>query len=119
MADRRALHPFQARPAPAGRPAGPIDVRITARPTRVSVDQRGAIPAPDRREFRSSAISDGRGHFRLIQRIPPGTFTAHASRPGASSVSRSTSSTPLGTRQDFTVMPGQRRVFLTLDLPAR
>ncbi|HEU4417850.1 MAG TPA: carboxypeptidase regulatory-like domain-containing protein, partial [Planctomycetota bacterium] len=61
-----------------GQPSGQVKVSLSA-----SIgDTVGGVPAPRtvRAFFNASAVSDGDGRFRLLQRVPPGTYKINASR---------------------------------------
>ncbi|HZN41337.1 MAG TPA: carboxypeptidase-like regulatory domain-containing protein, partial [Planctomycetota bacterium] len=58
-----------------GQPIGQVKISLTS----PMGDNAGAAPAA-RALFNASAVSDGDGRFRLLKRVPPGTYKINASR---------------------------------------
>lgn len=110
-----------------GQPAGQVKVTLSTPMTQESLPtaQPGgrpttqAPPNAGRVLFNATVQSDGDGRFRLLKRVPPGTYKATATRP-------SSGGDPFGTLMDIkeseqqvTVAPGQETITLTFQLPRR
>jgi len=64
-----------------GQPAGQVKVSLSS--PMGDTAAAGAPPSPARTAralFNASAVSDGDGRFRLLKRVPPGTYKINASR---------------------------------------
>lgn len=73
---------------------------------------------PERTMFSANTLSDGEGRYRLLKRVPPGTYKITASRQSADN--------PFGalldmkqTEQQLVIAPGQERAEVNFTLPSR
>jgi protocatechuate 3,4-dioxygenase beta subunit len=76
-------------------------------------------PGPAKILFNASAYSDGDGRFRLIKRVPPGTYRATAQRPSVGNDMFTPMLDAKETAKEIVVAPGQEYVQVTFDLPRR
>lgn len=109
-----------------GQPAGQVKVTLSTPMTadNLPTAQPGAQPgqapaAPGRVLFNATVQSDGDGRFKLLKRVPPGTYKATATRP-------SSGGDPFGalmdikeSEQQVVIRPGQETIHLTFQLPRR
>jgi uncharacterized GH25 family protein len=109
----------------AGNPAGQVKVTMSTPMTAEmlpAANKDGTPPGVQPRApvlFNASVHSDGNGQFRLLKRVPPGTYKATATRP-------TSGGDPFGTlldikqsEQQIVITPGQDRVTVTFQLPHR
>lgn len=106
-----------------GHPAGQVKVTLSTPMTQETLPnpaKTGAVPPGAMRVlFNASAHSEGDGTFRLLKRVPPGTYRATAQRPGSGSDPFSTLLDMRETEQQVTVAEGQETVTLTFNLSKR
>jgi uncharacterized GH25 family protein len=100
-----------------GLPAGQVKVTV-------SVPQPEGLPQVDpnakpKMMFSANVISDGEGRFRVLKRVPPGTYRINASR-------QTGDNNPFGvildmkeSEQQLVVPPGQDRMQVHFNLPKR
>ncbi|MFY9344049.1 MAG: carboxypeptidase regulatory-like domain-containing protein, partial [Planctomycetota bacterium] len=111
-----------------GEPAGQVKVTVS---TPMNVDTlpstpKDGTPAPSQQPsgparvlFNATVQSDGDGRFRLLKRVPPGTYKVVASRPGSGNDVFSSLLDMKESAQEVTVAPGQETVTLTFNLGRR
>jgi hypothetical protein len=68
--------------------------------------------------FISKAISDGDGHYRLLKRVPPGTYKITAARQGAENPFVGMIDMK-DSEQQLVVTPGQDRIEINQNLSKR
>jgi hypothetical protein len=110
-----------------GQPTGQVKVTLSTPFTPdaglpTAGNKGGAQPATQATRpimFNASVQSDGTGRFRLLKRVPPGTYKATATRP-------TSGGDPFGplmdmkeSEQQIVVQPGQQSVSLTFQLGRR
>ncbi len=107
----------------AGVPAGQVKVTLSLPMTAETLPVAttpGAMSAPQQPQrvmFNATVVSDGDGRFRLLKRVPPGTYKATASRPGSSPFDALMDIKE--TERQVTVVPGQDAVQLHFTLNKR
>lgn len=105
----------------AGQPMGQVKVQLSS-PMPAPVPPVPGQPVPEARPmptmFHAQAVSDGDGHYRLLKRVPPGTYKVTASRE--------TAENPFfkmidmkDTEQEIVIAPGQERAELNFNLVKR
>lgn len=108
-----------------GEPTGQVKVVLS---TPVTADSlaTGKLGAPGtgapgsaRVLFNANVHSDGDGRFRLLKRVPPGSYKVTAQRPGAGSDPFGVLMDMKETEQQITIAPGQETVTLTFNLTHR
>ncbi len=109
-----------------GLPTGQIKVTISTPMSAESLPtaQPGglnpaATPGPARMLFNATVQSDGDGRFKLLKRVPPGTYKAHASRPGNGGDPFGALMDMRETEQQVVIGPGQETLSLTFNLSKR
>lgn len=111
-----------------GQPAGQVKVTVSTPMTAENVpvalpkDGGAAAPLPSgpaRVLFNANVQSDGDGRFRLLKRVPPGTYKITASRPGSGNDVFSSLLDMKESGQEVTIVPGQEAVTLTFNLSRR
>lgn len=109
-----------------GQPTGQVKVTLSTPMTAENLptapaagNKPGTVQMPGRILFNATVQSDGDGRFRLLKRVPPGTYKATATRPSAGN-------DPFGplmdikeTEQTVVVAPGQETLTLTFQLARR
>lgn len=103
-----------------GMPAGQIKVTISspmgdALPTAEAI-AAGARPA--RAMFNANVVSDGDGHFRILKRVPPGSYKITASRHSTNSPFDALLDMK-ETEKKLDILPGHDRLELTFNLAKR
>jgi hypothetical protein len=68
--------------------------------------------------FNAHVLSDGDGRYKLLKRVPPGSYKVTAARQSASNPFEPLMDMKL-TEQQLVIAPGQLRVQLDFNLPAR
>jgi uncharacterized GH25 family protein/5-hydroxyisourate hydrolase-like protein (transthyretin family) len=104
-----------------GMPTGQVKVNLSVPFTAQALPEPqapGSAPNTQQRVlFNAQVLSDGEGRFRLLKRVPPGTYKATASRSGENPFE------PLmdlkATERQVVVAPGQDVVHLEFTLPKR
>lgn len=99
-----------------GEPAGQVKVQIgppeNAKP---QVDAQGK----PKQFFAVSALTDNDGYYKMLKRVPPGTYKIHASRQAGNN----DIFTPLlhmkATQRDLVITPGMPQSTQNFDLPAQ
>jgi hypothetical protein len=112
-----------------GEPAGQVKVTVStpmsadalpSAPARNAAPGAGQQPAGQqpaaRMLFSASVQSDGDGRFRLLKRVPPGTYKIAASRPGSGNDLFKNLMDVKATGQELTVVPGQETATVTFNL---
>jgi uncharacterized GH25 family protein len=111
-----------------GEPAGQVKVTVSTPMTADSLPQAparngaGAVqpPAgPTRILFNASVQSDGDGRFRLLKRVPPGTYKITASRPGSGNDVFGALIVMKESGQELTIAPGQEIATVQFNLTRR
>jgi len=106
-----------------GEAAGQIKISITppqpegppkAEPSTMAQPQK-----PPKPMFSASAISETDGRYRLLKRVPPGTYKIHASRQSGSNNPFETLLDMRETEQQLVVNPGQDRLAVNFNLSRR
>jgi uncharacterized GH25 family protein len=104
-----------------GQPTGQVQVMLSTPMTAETVPQpneRGTPPAGAARTlFNVQAQSDNNGQFRLLKRVPPGTYKATASRPGSGDNPFTKLKDLKESEKQIVIAPGQEQVTITFDLP--
>jgi hypothetical protein len=101
----------------AGTPAGQVQVTVST-PFSDQMNQKDASGKPLQAMFHSKAISDGDGFYRLLKRVPPGTYKITASRTSAENPFF-TMIDMKDTEQQLVVAPGQERIEIHFNLSKR
>jgi len=104
-----------------GQPMGQVKVTLSTPlppPAAAVPGQQVPEPRPMGSMFHAQAVSDGDGRYRLLKRVPPGTYKVTASRE--------TAENPFfkmidmkDTEQQFVIAPGQDRAELNFNLVKR
>jgi uncharacterized GH25 family protein len=100
-----------------GMPSGQIQVAVST-PFNENMNQKDAAGKPVQAMFHAKAISDGDGHYRLLKRVPPGTYKITASRQGGENPFF-TMIDMKETEQQLVISPGQDRLELNFNLNKR
>jgi len=103
----------------AGRAAGQIKVMLRAQ----QPDTRPQAPHLESQQraatFFASGLSDNDGRFRILSRVPPGTYTVHAIRGSGSANPFEAVLDIRATEKTITVSPNQDRLQIDFNLPTR
>lgn len=108
-----------------GQPAGQVKVTLS---TPMTAEAVGGIPgkpgstapgAPPKQLFNATVQSEGTGQFRLLKRVPPGTYKATATRPTSGGSPFDILWDIKESEQQVVISPGQDRVTLTFQLQQR
>lgn len=104
-----------------GEVVGQIKVSVTVpQPENAPVpSMRDAQAAKPQMMFAASAISDNEGRFRLLKRVPPGTYKIYANREAGSNNPFDKLLDMKETERQLVVMPGQDKVVQNFNLSAR
>ncbi|MGB3969920.1 MAG: carboxypeptidase regulatory-like domain-containing protein, partial [Planctomycetota bacterium] len=109
-----------------GEPAGQVKVTLSTAMTTENLpaapkDGAPTRPAagPQRGLFHAAVHSDGDGRFRLLKRVPPGTYRIAASRPASGNNLFESIFDMKESAQEVTIAPGQETVTLTFHLGRR
>jgi hypothetical protein len=100
----------------AGRPVG--QVKVFLGPPEGSKPQPGGDGQP-RAFFGISALTDSEGRYRMLQRLPPGTWQIHAARQAGSGNIFEQFGDIQATRRQLVIGAGQDRLVQDFELPAR
>jgi hypothetical protein len=100
-----------------GSPSGQIQVQVST-PFTDQMNQKDPNGKPLLTMFNSKAISDGDGHYRLLKRVPPGTYKITAARQGAENPFVGMIDMK-DSEQQLVVTPGQDRIEINLNLSKR
>ncbi|MBL8730520.1 MAG: carboxypeptidase regulatory-like domain-containing protein [Planctomycetes bacterium] len=100
-----------------GTPAGQIQVQVST-PFTDQMNQKDPNGKPLLTMFNSKAISDGDGRYRLLKRVPPGTYKITAARQGAENPFVGMIDMK-DSEQQLVVAPGQDRIVINLNLSKR
>ncbi len=108
----------------SGQPAGQVKVTMSVPFTAANVpsvnDPNAALqPGPAKIMFNASVQSDSNGQFRLLKRVPPGTYRISASRPTQGNDMFTPMLDGKESGRDITITPGQTIVQVNFDLPRR
>lgn len=101
----------------AGTPSGQVQVSIST-PFTDQMNQKDANGKPLQAMFHAKVISNGDGQYRMLKRVPPGTYKISASRQGADNPFN-TMIDMKETEQQLVVSPGQDRIPLNFNLNRR
>ncbi len=101
----------------AGMPSGQIEVSVST-PFTEQLNQKDPSGRPAQAMFHAKVISDGDGNYRLLKRVPPGTYKITASRQGAENPFVKMIDMK-ETEQQLVVGPGQERIELNFNLSKR
>lgn len=101
-----------------GVPTGQIKVSVSMAMTEGLPAADPTAIRPSKAFFNASVISDGDGTFRLLKRVPPGSYKIVASRQSADNPF-STLIDMKQTEQQLVVAPGQDRLQFSFNLPKR
>lgn len=115
-----------------GRPVGQVKVVVSLPMTADNLPpaaQPGAQPGgtptvnakpgqPERTMFNANTLSDGEGRYRLLKRVPPGTYKITASRQSADNPFNALLDMKQ-TEQQLVIAPGQNRAEVNFTLPSR
>ncbi len=108
-----------------GEPTGQVKVVLSTPVTtdNLPTGKPGApgtgAPGSTRVLFNANVHSDSDGRFRLLKRVPPGSYKVTAQRPGANSDPFGVLMDMRETEQQITIAPGQEIVTLTFNLSRR
>jgi hypothetical protein len=104
----------------AGEPVGQVQVQVsTPMPTQpVAQPGQPAEARPFPVMFHAQVVSDGDGRFRLLKRVPPGTYKVTASRQTAENPFMRMIDMK-DTEQQLVINPGQERAELNFNLVKR
>jgi hypothetical protein len=67
--------------------------------------------------FSAVVISDSEGRYRLLKRVPPGTYKMHAARASGTGSPFDTLLDMKQTERQVTVLPGQDKVVMNFEVP--
>jgi hypothetical protein len=103
-----------------GAPAGQVKVTVSTRLDAAGfAPQQGQPAQPPKNLFHATVQTNNDGQFRLLKRVPPGTYKATAQRPSAGN-------DPFGvlldireSERELVVAPGQEAITLTFALNQR
>ncbi|MBL9079488.1 MAG: carboxypeptidase regulatory-like domain-containing protein [Planctomycetes bacterium] len=107
----------EGRTTVAGAPTGQIQVTVST-PFDERLQQKDASGKPMQVMFHSRAVSDGDGNYRLLKRVPPGTYKINASRQGGDNPFFGMLDMK-ETEQQLVVAPGQDRIEINFNLSPR
>jgi hypothetical protein len=107
-----------------GQPAGQVKVTVTTPPPEMPANAERSATAPAQAQqlgnlFSSTVVSQGDGTFRLLKRVPPGTYKVHASRQSGDNNPFNLLLDMKQTEQVLVVSPGQDRAQITFNLERR
>lgn len=101
----------------AGVPSGQIQITVST-PFNDQLNQKDANGRPLQAMFHAKVISGGDGTYRLLKRVPPGTYKITASRQGAENPFSTIIDMKESERQ-LVVAPGQDRIVMDFNLSKR
>lgn len=104
-----------------GQPQGQVRVTIGPPPTQnpVAADAPGTGNERPKMMFMTYAISDSDGHYKLLKRVPPGTYVINASREAGANNPFVKLLQMKQTERQLVVPPGQDRIVQNFDVPAQ
>lgn len=99
-----------------GQPAGQVKITVGPPPSQTAeLDAQGK----PKMMFMAYAISDSDGHFRLLKRVPPGTYQIHANRQAGSNNPFEALLDMKQTERELIVPAGQDRIIQNFNVPAQ
>ncbi len=102
-----------------GVPTGQVKVTVTVPPPQQVQEVPSSTPPKAQAMFSATAISDGNGGYRLLKRVPPGTYKVHASRQAGDQNPFNMLLDMKKTEQTIMVAPGQDVIVVNFDLERR